>query len=572
MKKITKMTALLLAAAIALTPCENGSGILLTTISASAQQRGAKATSSTSYSTAKVTKVKNKTYTMFGKKGSYTGDWKNDRPEGNGEWKIDEYEYCKGNWKNGMLEGDAIYAIFFDDGTYHYYDGVCSQNKPSGYGFMSYSLADDSYCIVWGDFKTKKQLKYEYYDSDDRPADVGLIIDGKVQSFITSKALVSKGKTYIPDNIGVDTFVHMGMELTTHWKGTYRVPDNSVKQDYYYGKIYCNMYDEKGRPDGIGYFDAQYKYYGKNNGTNKPVGVEYNKENKKKYGDNLSGKTFYELSELDSSNFYGHLRYIGEWEEGVRVGKYIAYYTREKDPDWYVVETGETDENGNEIGEWTREAVNCKLDIAATGHKTAKYMIYKMNRTTYNQYKKSSDGLYRGSYDTMDVYYEDGQYAHFESCLYKKKYSDTTSYREGTWYLFDKSGNVIDWGDYVGSDHQGKWRNQAMIKQDNKASSKKINWGAVAAIGAMVGGAYLLYKGLKNSGSSVSGSSIDSRLALHRQQLSDSLARERKKDELLEEADKYDRLGDHYKAKELRKQAENLPIVTVMTTTDVLIG
>ena len=95
----------------------------------------------------KVTTVTNEPYTMktskFSVKGTYTGEWKDGKPNGEGTMMMsqDDDRWNKGdtlwskNWSNGLIEGYGQWRSAKDGA----YDGNFSRGLKSGYGKMWFS-------------------------------------------------------------------------------------------------------------------------------------------------------------------------------------------------------------------------------------------------------------------------------------------------------------------------------------------------------------------------------------------------------------------------------------------------
>ena len=86
------------------------------------------------YSSAEITYAENVQFTVNGKTGQYTGDWKGDRPEGNGKLVISENDVYEGEWKNGYLSGQGTITLTENDDIKTVYTGECDFSRPSGKG------------------------------------------------------------------------------------------------------------------------------------------------------------------------------------------------------------------------------------------------------------------------------------------------------------------------------------------------------------------------------------------------------------------------------------------------------
>jgi hypothetical protein len=81
--------------------------------------------------------------------GSYTGEWKDGKENGQGTWIYDEGSYV-GEWKDGEFHGQGTWS--FDEGSY---TGEWKDGKENGYGTLIYD--EDSYTGEWKDGKENGQ-------------------------------------------------------------------------------------------------------------------------------------------------------------------------------------------------------------------------------------------------------------------------------------------------------------------------------------------------------------------------------------------------------------------------------
>ncbi len=164
-----KSTAFILAVAIALTST-------LTSCQSIVKDK---------YSSASVTQVTDQPFTLGGKEGLYTGDWKGDRPEGNGDLIISDNEYYKGEWRCGILLGQGIISKIYDDGSSMYYKGECAYDTPAGEGTMYFSMADNQYfMLAEGDFTNESTLRCYITDVYGKLCDIGGINNGEFISYV----------------------------------------------------------------------------------------------------------------------------------------------------------------------------------------------------------------------------------------------------------------------------------------------------------------------------------------------------------------------------------------------------
>lgn len=89
------------------------------------------------------TEVSDKAFTLDDTPGTYTGDWENDMPNGNGRFDS-EVCYYSGEWVNGVPHGKG--ELFYEEGSQKaYYNGDFSNGKMQGYGYAeAHGLWEDS--------------------------------------------------------------------------------------------------------------------------------------------------------------------------------------------------------------------------------------------------------------------------------------------------------------------------------------------------------------------------------------------------------------------------------------------
>lgn len=478
MKKITRMTALLLAAAICLTSCSGANktndssqyendtknekilqGTDTETSNNSTGVQNSVATHSEgSYISADITDVTEQPYTMYGKSGVYTGNWRYDRPEGNGKFIINDEEYFEGEWTNGMMNGSAKMSIYDEEGTYKFYQGICSYNTPSGNGALITAEADSSYfTVLKGDFSSTF-FTYFIYDSDVlRLLDIGIYDNGEMTTFLNN-----------PD-------------LTSYSAGLFVDPSLKVRRQYNeeINYLYCGNYygelDENGYPHGYGYFDAFGIYKGEENADGiYKAGEKY---------DYTYAKEGYYTRDLD---------YFGKWEHGKRIGTYLAIYTDGTgNTDWSQNAYGQLDENGNPTGDFMFIDKNKKFQERMMMYKDTDLIVDTINVETFNyDYQLCDDGLYRGTDETWEVYFKDGNYGIYKLRYYKESLESDKYFSEGEWYLYNEENELIDYGLYVPG---SGWDSYETIEEREREKSRQrlSNW---AAIGVAAVTAYALYK------------------------------------------------------------------------------
>lgn len=185
------------------------------------------------YISSPVTQVEEQPFSMEGRDGFYTGDWKGNRPEGYGEFIIGEYDYYTGQWYNGMLLGEGEMQKTYDDGSWKRFEGECAYNLPSGEGRMYIGSDNDPYFMeIEGDFGDESTLMYYTTDGVGKLVDLGGVQDGQYVSYVEL--------TEIEGGIDFMDWVRMdSAEIANSWEG--------------YEGVYIGQTDENGVPNGYGY-------------------------------------------------------------------------------------------------------------------------------------------------------------------------------------------------------------------------------------------------------------------------------------------------------------------------------
>lgn len=202
------------------------------------------------YSNSEITYVENQPFIINGTEGKYTGDWKGDRPEGNGALVTDKGEEYSGEWKNGYLSGqDCFFSMYVDD-IYLIYRGVCENNMPSGYGVMAYDILDESEScvVVRGDFGTKNDLMYFSHDNEYNLFDIGRVEYGEFISLVDNYDYV--GMEFIPERDKLSSTELVGSlgwsEVTQTGEYFGQVNDSGIPEGYGYARIENNIVGESG--------------------------------------------------------------------------------------------------------------------------------------------------------------------------------------------------------------------------------------------------------------------------------------------------------------------------------------
>ncbi len=156
-------------------------------------------------------KVTDKAYALNGVDGTYTGDWENGMPEGNGKFtSVNNNYFYNGEWVNGLPHGTGevykeknntkryINCTFFNgkpsgqgymeeriisaEGEDIYiYKGEISQNGMDGKGMLRYEFNGD-YLILEGQFANNEpygKLAYNEYDSSGKLVGSGIYENGE---------------------------------------------------------------------------------------------------------------------------------------------------------------------------------------------------------------------------------------------------------------------------------------------------------------------------------------------------------------------------------------------------------
>ena len=231
MKRSLKATALLLAVIMALTACRSENQTPTTAKSIEKEY--------TEYMNAAVTEVEDMPYTLNGIKGTYSGDWKGNRPEGEGTFWLNgnEYYYSE-NWSNGDINGHGEIRRLDGDGKLKQYKGMCLYSEPYGQGAMEIGEeGDESRMVIDGDFSNSSQLLYFTLDADGRCTNIGGFINGEYESYMNNSNVT--GMDFLIDRVPAGG-------------ATYK-----SRSGYYIGQI-----NENGLPDGYGYYSEQYQTEG----------------------------------------------------------------------------------------------------------------------------------------------------------------------------------------------------------------------------------------------------------------------------------------------------------------------
>lgn len=470
MKKSLKATAAVLAVSVTLTACAN-----------SADDVNIDKKALNLYAKSPVTQVEEQPFTLDGVEGLYTGDWKGDRPEGNGEFVISQYDYYSGEWYNGILYGQGKVQKTCDDGTWKYFEGECAYNAPSGEGVMYIGGLDGSFLFeINGDFSDESSLLYYLTDEEGRLTDLGGIQNGEYVSYVDNPNVMGGSVTRM---INDDGYIYSG--------GT----------GEYIGQI-----DQNGLPNGYGYFES--------------------------CGEQPNGQ-------------YRHWHVLSTWKDGYMDGYYI------------ILE--------NIDDKLFRKTVGCKKDGKAVGEfacyttKESGLSVEKKNFDTYDDFdtfELGEDGIYRGSYATVEYFNNDGTYGFQRRRRTYKLLEDGSldyeyTYRpegsdEGEYCNYDKNDNLIDYGVPLASG----WKSL----KDNSITLKDV----VITLGVALVASYAIYKVTAKvfNLDDFENSSAGRYLQRNKEEAANYLAENNVRKALQEKAEEEARLGHYDEADKLLDEAE----------------
>ncbi|MDE7229525.1 MAG: hypothetical protein K2N56_03515 [Oscillospiraceae bacterium] len=433
MKKPIKATALLLAFTMTLTACSGGNG----TRSLEEDYKV--------YLNAAVTEVEDKPFTLNGTKGTYSGDWKGNRPEGEGTFWIndDEYYYSE-NWSNGDISGQGEIRRLGSDGIVRLYVGECAFGIPSGQGTMEIGESGDEHrTVIDGDFNDPSQLLYYTLDENDWCIDVGRYINGEYESYVGNFNVT--GSAYLIDR-----------QLTGG--ATYKSRNGN----------YIGQVNEKGQPNGYGYYTEEYEL---NPGI---------------------------IEQLTSCTYHA----VGSWKNGklegyfsdVLIGKgtiteyETGFFGNRKETKYSVINS-------------TKREGNAKNDRLV-----GNYMI--STSISSNPPRPIHDNMLvtRMNFDTNEKIVEQFNYDDTHTYQYSHMVSETVA-DEGEFLKYDKDGNVTihrtlsngKWTELKNLERESREEEEARLRMFNRGA-------AIALFGLTFAGAcYLNYSAMKDFDNSDAG-------------------------------------------------------------------
>ena len=247
------------------------------------------------YINSTITAVKDRPYTYYGKIGSYTGEWRGDRPEGTGRLIIGTEEYYDGQWDYGYICGNAKILIPQENGSEFAYVGDCRGDRIYGEGQLYFwpDKTSQGCVFISGDFRNEKSLLYLTYDDEGFLEDIGFMADGDMISYLDNIDLVNyQTKATVISRVQDMYFLpgnnypfRPGSELTA--EGTYT------------GSI-----NDAGVPNGYGMFVK----------TNSIIDEEY--------------PILVDGVQMNVK-WRKYRAYLGLWQNGVLTGNYIILYREE---------------------------------------------------------------------------------------------------------------------------------------------------------------------------------------------------------------------------------------------------
>lgn len=392
LKKSVKITAAAMSLVMLLTGCSSAEGNLFIDEYLTQNRQEYE-----SYVNAPITQEESRPFTVNGKEGLYSGYWKGNRPEGNGELIVSEDEYYKGEWKNGFIAGQGEMKKTDDDGIAKQYTGECAYNQPSGEGLMFVGTDGEAYrLMIEGDFGDESSLMYFLTDDKGKLLDLGGFINGNIVSCVENP----------------ESFEGIPFE-DIYWE--------QVPNDFYWSSSstkgkYVGQTDENGVPNGYGYSETYVvNVSGGYNNRDRKIGTWKNGKIEGYYT-NIQEENSANLMSTTEFDGFVKIKREGAIKDGVGAGEYVSY---ERAPI-----------NGH--GEGT--------------------LINRTNYDDYLTFSLCSDGKYRTGYWTKEYYYEDGTRG-YEKTRRRLGRLDTNpwveyqyAYYEGEYGWFDANGNITDYG------------------------------------------------------------------------------------------------------------------------------
>ncbi|MBQ2823139.1 MAG: hypothetical protein IJF18_00995 [Oscillospiraceae bacterium] len=404
------------------------------------------------YANAEITQVEGQPYVLNGMEFLYTGDWKGDRPEGNGEMITSDYcYYYNGTWVNGYLSGIGEIYTESEDGESEYFAGECEYCHPSGQGILTRTLDDNNHVSLVGDFSDMDSLTYFYFSDETRLSDVGYLKDGEYISYVDNDEV--QGIECLPEEF-VRARTEYGLEdiLVVTQKGEY------------FGQL-----NEEGLPHGYGYLKVTNQFDGED-------------------GEETMTMYLHALGSWNNGKLDGEATHI-ENTEGRIVKKTTTFFggTKEEVRTYTknIRKTG-TVENGRFYGNWTNYDSYINDPPQPGDGLTIKKHIDAYDPASY--VLDETDGLYKTDYQTVTYTYTNGEYGESKRRFICEDINNVSEhYAEGEYYNCDKNGTVIDYG--VSDKNIDYWVSTMPESEKPKA---KIDIKDLAVIGGVIAGGIAL--------------------------------------------------------------------------------
>lgn len=357
------------------------------------------------YSSAEITYAENVQFTVNGKTGQYTGDWKGDRPEGNGKLVISENDVYEGEWKNGYLSGQGTITLTENDDIKTVYTGECDFSRPSGKGRQQYFLSDGTSVCIDGDFSDMSTTRNYYeFDADEKLIDIGCLNNGnEYVSYINNDQAV--GIEFIPKSY-IQTQRFDSIEV--YQDGMYfgETDDNGIPNGYGYGIIKTEIFRDSQSETTCHYILGSW-LDGEPSGKVTHIRI-------------VDGAEFRDRSAVE---FIKYFYETGEMKNGYYDGEYTSYDI--------LINSPET--------EWFPNRLIETKTIKQEGD-----YDYSINAELYEL--DPSDGYYKVPYERVNTYYfTNGEYD-LQKVRAAREVPDVPMRAcEGYYYCTDKYGNA-DYG------------------------------------------------------------------------------------------------------------------------------
>jgi len=517
--------------------------------------------------------VSDRSYTLNGISGRYTGQWYDNHPEGNGRLDIGDTDYCDGDWIDGKPSGNVEIREMRGDGSYMYYKGVYDDGRPTGEGYMYLSFADDmGNAEIKGDFGDYSSLNWYSFDSEGFPVEFGVYSDsGEAINYIDAQNLTG-GVEHREDVVSVYYFnsadtispLRVSEEIPAQCSNDGRF--FTIDGLYYLGTFYGPT-DEDGKANGWGYFHGSPKW------KNRIVSGDYfyledvyNGE----FGDDYEIKPINEIYDVSDWKI-SDVRVFGYWEHGQIVGKHSReYYLPETDTIIKKV-TCEYDIDRLLTGDYT------EISFSDAHHKyygtdTKRNMdegnpctsvVYLSGTEAFTNYTKNEDGDYTCPGSVSTEYFENGNVAYYWKYRYlpNPKNKDTWE-NAGQYWIYNSNNDLIEEGLLAPAGWMTYDKYNQRIQEEKARKTKDAL--TLAILGAFaVGFLVWCHEDSKEFERRVQAKTEANNLAMKYDAQYNDLVSKAK--------DAY-YAGDYYGAESYAEQARNVPIVCVPDATWATFG